>query len=573
MIYCEHFIYTTGQSELKTGYQIIAKSNGITEEITNHLRDYLYPIGVNPSEFTESKSLLVIRNDKIAYSRVKNIGVGYDGRDNTLYNHTIIMNIDDFKKIDNNSKKFDSFFIEDPFRKNKELPLISMDLIKNDVDLSTVHEINTNTLESILVNIFRTKKIVILGKSMNLIQDILLLVPPSLRLTSFSTLVNDPNKQPRYSIIQTTKQYKTLIPDSFTIIDPQGFTSTKNTKKDLLEQNINYLINVLYSNNVQLSTIHSNFEDLSGTNAENKINLILSYEQFRLSKNKIEKEKFAIEVLDLIEKADHETGLIFLNKIKEVAGEEDVKDHYAKLKTIQIASSEFAITLKSIEELLNKIRYAGTDIQIKLLKNLSEQRKVEFLESGSELIVDAFSSHSWYRDEIIRCFIEQEFLQKCIFDIFDKENKTSNSRKQDLYQHVLEIAEIHYHRIIPDLLRHKPFDTTSRNESQQFKKLVRNMLWILMHRQINNDILFKIIKFLKRDIKNTLENSRGKNLEINRNLLEIVTVLIEATTHIRNNAHEPKLLDEVFDMEKSLKKIREKLKPSESRSRLSSYWS
>lgn len=88
MLKIDQFVYTTAITNEKKGYQIIAKSDGITDALISEINYYFYPIGVNTSKFNESKSLLVLKKDKkIVFSKIKNIGIGYDGRNNTLYNH------------------------------------------------------------------------------------------------------------------------------------------------------------------------------------------------------------------------------------------------------------------------------------------------------------------------------------------------------------------------------------------------------------------------------------------------------------------------------------------------------
>ncbi len=48
---CDHFIYTAAKIGSSEGYQIIAKSEGITDEIISQLSKYLYPLGVKVSDF------------------------------------------------------------------------------------------------------------------------------------------------------------------------------------------------------------------------------------------------------------------------------------------------------------------------------------------------------------------------------------------------------------------------------------------------------------------------------------------------------------------------------------------
>ena len=105
----EQFVYTAAATRTKTGYQIIARSKGITDDIVSQLNQYVFPLGIDPSEFKESRSLLILKNNKIAFSRIKNIGIGYDGRSDTFYNHTIVMNIKDFKEIDYDTRILENF--------------------------------------------------------------------------------------------------------------------------------------------------------------------------------------------------------------------------------------------------------------------------------------------------------------------------------------------------------------------------------------------------------------------------------------------------------------------------------
>ena len=104
MLNVEQFIYTAADIENKKGYQIVAKSKGITEKIVSELESYVYPINTDPGKFKESISFIPLENDLIAYSRIKNIGLGYDGRENTLYNHTFIFSKNDFERYDNDSR-------------------------------------------------------------------------------------------------------------------------------------------------------------------------------------------------------------------------------------------------------------------------------------------------------------------------------------------------------------------------------------------------------------------------------------------------------------------------------------
>ena len=154
---CEHFAYTTAKTDVKTGYQIVAKSNGINERILNSMIGYFFPLGIDPMEFTKSKSLLPIGGEHIAYSTVKNIGIGYDGRDGTLYNHTIIMKKDGFAKIGNDTRILDKYFIED-YSMRGELDQLYIQPEKTEMDFEYLKNLDEDFLSILLFYLFKKKQ-------------------------------------------------------------------------------------------------------------------------------------------------------------------------------------------------------------------------------------------------------------------------------------------------------------------------------------------------------------------------------------------------------------------------------
>jgi len=71
MIECDHFIYTSAKTRDKEGYQIVAKSKGISKDIISEFAGYYYPIGTDIEKFDESRSLFFLKKNKIAYSIIK----------------------------------------------------------------------------------------------------------------------------------------------------------------------------------------------------------------------------------------------------------------------------------------------------------------------------------------------------------------------------------------------------------------------------------------------------------------------------------------------------------------------
>lgn len=217
---CEHFVFTAAKIGINEGYQVVAKSDQIPKSIDKKLRDYLFPLGIDLNTFSKSKSLLLIDKNTIMYSIVKNIGIGYDGRKGTLYNHSFIINKDEFEKLGFDSRIFDKYFIENP---NIRGVLKPIQFEKNDTtpDFKLLNHLEPKLLKSILHFLFKKSKLALMDIDTNnteLIQNLLSVLPVSIRLVSFSTAVHQPNIQYKYNLIQIPAKAKTKLDKQFVLL-------------------------------------------------------------------------------------------------------------------------------------------------------------------------------------------------------------------------------------------------------------------------------------------------------------------------------------------------------------------
>ena len=312
MLNVEQFIYTTASIGNKKGYQIIAKSKGITEKIISDLESYFYPIGVEPSEFKESCSLILLEDDLIAYSRIKNIGLGYDGRDNTLYNHSLIFSKNDFKLYDNDSRIFDEFYLEDESIRGV-LPTLSINptVPSFPLELDGVELI----LEPILSPLFLNQRIVLNKDDIKLPQKILSLLPISLRLISFSTLVVNPYKQPKFCFILGSRLNKYQFKKNYTLITSDKI-STFDDKTSFKSSIVYYSELIRLHKFEKLKEIHKSFEEIPCASYRNKLILLCNYSKFQTTIDENEKEQLAKTILKMLKKFDRKTFSFYFDKIK-----------------------------------------------------------------------------------------------------------------------------------------------------------------------------------------------------------------------------------------------------------------
>lgn len=277
---------------MREGYQVVAKSPGISSDLAHSLLEYMYPIGVKVEEFRESKSLLILDKNKIAYSIVKNIGVGYDGRRGTLYNHTFVISIEDFEKLNYDTRIFDEYFI-----KNSSIygPLqtVKIDPIVKLPRLELLQKLDANVLKEILYSLFKRSKIALVNfEDIDLIPNLLAILPPPLRLVSFSTLVIEPDKQHKYEFIQIPEKIQNKVGKGFTIIQPQ-LIRPLSKHDDIFNESVQVLVDIVKTKDViRLEKMFRDFQTISVQSVQKKnIKLREIFDQNEFT-NIIKKENF-----------------------------------------------------------------------------------------------------------------------------------------------------------------------------------------------------------------------------------------------------------------------------------------
>ncbi len=568
---CDQFIYTTGKSEFKTGYQIISKSEGITDRIVDELSDYLYPLGINPAEFRESRSLLVLSNDNLAYSIVKNIGIGYDGRENTIYNHTIIISKKTFLELKCDTRVLDNYFKEEPLRKERHLPLLNIENIEIFPNYELIREITPIVLEEILKNLFKSRKVAIVETDqVRLIPNVLSLVPPSMRLVSFSTLVNQPDKQPKYNIIQIPRQAIEFLLGDFEVIDTkETVLLMKKRQSDMIQKNIDYFMSVI-DDKQRLYEIFNSFEELSDQHYVNKINLILNYEQFKSTNDSKEKEKFAYDIFESVKKIKSDKATKFLQKVKESLGEDQFQNYYTNHKIMSLISDpEVSINRKDLENVLREIESFNEKYRMILLSKLVEYKIDEFLKKGSSLLVDVFHSNSWFRNEIMQLFVQNHQLNKCVIDIF-RDDKIPLITKQEMFKIILDVSEIYNPSFIALLLKHLPFDLRSQNDSGQAMTIIRNMFMMLEIKKVESKIILEIINSIRTSIHAVVQKSNRIKARVDtaKNIHEIIISLKNALNYAEVESNDQRIRNQINEEKEIIENIDKKIKPSPKKPRL-----
>ena len=429
MVICQQFIFTAANVKNKTGYQVTARSSNITPKLLSDLEDYMYPIGVDPNKFLNSESLLIL-DDKVAYTTVKNIGLGYDGRYNNLFSHTIIINIDDFIKFDNDTRCLEK--LSDVDVTSTHLPPISIKPFNNEPNFDCIDIIGISQFEYFFRCVLDKKKIVILDIiENNIIKNLLSLLPPSYRLISFSTLVIKEHRQPNFNIIQADKT--TSLPKNYHIIITKNITKNFKNKNTLFDHAITYMMEIINSKNtIHISNIHDNFEKISFLNDKNKLILAIMI-SVPTPKNMYDIDHTLEEFLSILEKIPSDFMIKYFKKI-EILLPINMVDKYRNkiISEHELLNFNNNSTYNDMSNIFDKL--TNDTSRLSFLREIISNNLQYMIKSGSKIFIDSIGTR--YNYLIIYGFLENKDLHACVIDVLIKLNY--NDRKKHLLNNILD---------------------------------------------------------------------------------------------------------------------------------------
>ncbi len=569
MSHCEHFIYTTAQTAKKKGYQIIRQSQGITEKITSQLTGYLYPIGIKTHEFKESRSLLILDGNRIAYSIIKNIGVGYDGRDNTLYNHTFIIKTNDFQQLDYDTRIFDKYFIDNSLIP-RELETINIEKITLPHDYLVLEAFGLIPLRHFLQEMFSKRKIAIIkSEETRLIPEILAFLPMDFRLTSFSTLVVDAERQDKFNLIQISRSHQYELNRSFAKIDVQEFNKfTKNKVNTNYEEIIAHLSSlILHRAEKRLKKIFTGFSNIESQDSRNKIIVVGSYDLFQESKNKKIKDKHALECFRAAEELGEDVAEKYYVKTKDYLKQISTEDYVSQLNQKQLIKefSNEPIELHKISNLFNRLDNNTPKTRIEFLNKIVKKRKIDFSNKGGDLLLDAAFNYSMYNEDILRVYVENKTLHPCIHEVFSSKTKLNHNEKQNLFERLIKLALRFNPEFVDELIRFPIFNLLDSNESLLWKWLIESIYSSCEFKDLSLVIALSISKKIRLKIQKELSKNKVKkgdkyDSHAIRNIIKVIKVMMENYYQIKetrknemNSKLEMQFDTEIADLSKIIK--------------------
>lgn len=312
----EQLVYTTGNVRGKKGYQIVAKSRGITDEIASALRFHFHPPGIRPEEFKASHSLVELACGKVAYSHARNIGAGYDGRRDTVCSHVVVLEKEDFARYGYDTR---GLAVLHPRNKRMRgvLPRVRLDVLPRPPAADTKGM--EAAFRGVLWLLLNGERAAVESDDPTLAQRILSLLPPSARLVQFSSVSVDAGRQRHCRLVCYPRGKRPRPSAGFKIVPP---TPVQGDGCDLALWRAaeHYAKTALDGDALHLGKIQNRFEAVPALSVRDRMVLACAYERFLNGANEPLKKECAEDAFSAISKLEQPAFLSYFDTIKHYVG-------------------------------------------------------------------------------------------------------------------------------------------------------------------------------------------------------------------------------------------------------------
>ena len=315
MIRAEQMVYTTANIDGKKGYQVVAKSRGISSAIESSLRHHFHPRGVWPEDFRESHTLTVLGDGLIAYCHARNIGVGYDGRRDTLCSHALVLASDAFKEYGYDTRILDPLH-PGSRRVRGELPAVEIDPPQlPPAGAGGLRQVLRGALGPVLSG----KRTAVQSSDPTAAQDLLSLIPPSARLVPFSSMATDAEDVSRYNLVFFPPGKAPRRESGLEVIKPgsgYGLADGGAFGRSIQQ----YAQTVLEGGPQRVRNIQDRFEESPCMLREDRMVLACAHERFLEAPSEDAKKACAEDILSVIKGTDARSFSKYFDLIKNHIG-------------------------------------------------------------------------------------------------------------------------------------------------------------------------------------------------------------------------------------------------------------
>lgn len=468
MIPIEQFVYTTATTESQSGYHVVAKSPGITDKLISELEPYMLPSGIDPSAFTQSKSMVIVGGStQVAYSLARNIGHGPDGRPDAMLSHTLVIDIECFKTLSYDSRNLDQFFSRSVPTSPFLPPIAAL------ANASTKHDpgiarsqvpLFTRTLYA-LVRGHGAAVREICGEQFA--QDALGLLPPSLRLVPFSTCAVDLRRQPAYRLVLLGSSPARNLPKGFDVVDRQSRRSLGGSE---VGRAVRHIVAMASVKSPDLAALHADFESITAFSPRKRLAVLTAVLRMAQSPGPMNNDKDLQTAAHRLAMLDLATRDEILAKVETRIRPHSYSDFIAMINA-RHASHSMTDCLASRPSIEMLLRHADGDDRQELLHALYKSKKTEVDKTIDKLLEDF--SYSYYNSDFFRFVVSTPDLARRVKEFVGMRDRNQLRRQAVTQLFVLAALESGSPSLIEPAI-FKPYDLSSDYDLDSFDSLLSN---------------------------------------------------------------------------------------------------
>ena len=447
--YAEQFAYMPAAVGSRRGYQVVAKSPGISDGILEQMEPYMFPAGLGRG-FSSSKSLLLLRGHLVAYSSITNVGAGYDGRPDALYNHTLVLSEENFAGIGFDTRALDSHFARDP--PCGALPRIP---VEGGAPAPLIRERHRHLVLPVLRALFAGKKAALSGvDDPSFLPNVLAMLPPSMRLVPFSTCLPDPKKQPAYRLATYEGRMRPL---------PRGFADMSKFGRGptarILDDAILFLVERAASGSA--GEVFSEFDKIDSADLRDTIVLLSKVFGVPDSPEKLRAHR-AREALDMLRGFDEYTQSRLMPRIEPFLDKEQTRGPV--LQDVDVGNK---ITAKSIAKLLDGV---DGDNKRRVLEAVYGARDQDMKKNADSLLSDIRDSE--HASAVYGFFVATKGLHQSVLEFLSGTTHANSKHRHQVLGLLLPEALKECPELVPELLACSAPDRKSRDDMRDLLKML-----------------------------------------------------------------------------------------------------
>lgn len=223
-IVCDHFAFASaaaagsGSGSGTCRYGIAARSPGVDDRTLRLMDGHLYPAGVDRRAFARSASLLTL-GETVAFTQARNAGRDSDGRPDSIYSHTVLIDRGDFEAIGCDTRVIAAQCPRDEQAGDVQpLEIGALDL---GMDFASSRRLGLAGLRPFIESMFSGRGVAIRNTDdADLLPGLLSLLPAPLRLVPFTSLLPHSLRRHPYKLVQTSAPRP--LQGEHTVIDTSG---------------------------------------------------------------------------------------------------------------------------------------------------------------------------------------------------------------------------------------------------------------------------------------------------------------------------------------------------------------